>query len=272
MKGFPRVPTGAAAVESELSGHLWVLEALAGDPFRFRLRADGRIEFGDDERTFDGDPPAVYRAAVRHVRERLDRERLRTALADPSSVTFLGTATVHRGIDYDWTRLPPFLGREVHDGEAFLGPGAVEGIYERLGLDPANAVGKELRAADFDPDRYDHPRSAWYDGPAAAVVLRDKTGGRVRLPNPAAGGRDPDPIDGDPDDVAARLVTDRRVERAVQSLDARDRPTGFDAVFERVLDAIHREAADRLGDGRTDLDPGALRSAVASEVRRRLDG
>lgn len=275
MRSFPPVPPLSEAPDDLLSGgHLWIQELVDAGPLRFRLREDGRILAGDDGRRFGGEVPPAYAAAVGHVRRRLDRGALRSAVEDPTAVVFFGGSTHFRGTPYDFRRTPPFLGFDVWDGARgrFLPPDAVEGVYERLGLEPVNALRKELRAVDFDPGRYEFPASAWYDGPVAGVVLRDKTGHRALLSNPAAVRESPDPVADDPAGAARELVTDDRIRRATEALEAAGEPATVPAVVDRTVDLLVREEWARIAAGDREPDRGALRAAVAERVRRSLEG
>ena len=254
MQSFPSLPSAAETPDLFESGHLWIQELVVGAPLRFRLEPSGQVTFAGRERRFE-DPPPSLRAAVRHVRERLDRAVLMAVARDPSEVVFYGVATRHEGVDYDWERLPPFLGTDVHAAErqGFLPPDVVERTFERVGLDPVDAVEKEVRATDFDPADYDLPASAWYDGPAAGVVIRNKTGGRAAIRGDVRG--DPGELQGDPAELAEAVVTPARVRR----VDGED----FDERLDRVLDAGYREEHARLPE----VDGRAFRSAVVERVR-----
>ncbi|WP_435180819.1 RNA ligase family protein [Halorussus sp. AFM4] len=284
MKRYPEVPRAADAPPDLFeSGHLWLQERVDGAHLRFRLRESGLLEFGDRTRTFDDtdDMPASYRHAVRRVRASFDREALRAARDDPASVVFFGEATVRRRIDYDWDRVPAVLGFDVWDADAdrFLPPDAVEQVFDRVGLDPVNAVAKEVRAADFDPGDYDVPESAWYDGPAAGVVVRNKTGGRAVIPNPEVADLDESaPVDPSAEDaeeraeeLAERFVTPERVERVAADLDDRGQRATFDAVFERAFEAVAREEHHLLFGESASVDVQAFRSAVAARVQELFD-
>ena len=131
MKRYPPVPHVDSAPEGLFeSGHLWVQELIDGAQLRFRLRTSGRLEFGDSRRRFGDDPPEPYRHAVRHVRETLDREALRSAVDDVETVVFVGEATHRRTIDYEFGRMPSVLGLDVWDADrgAFLPPDGVERV------------------------------------------------------------------------------------------------------------------------------------------------
>ncbi|WP_162224406.1 hypothetical protein [Halorussus amylolyticus] len=284
MKDFPSVPRADDAPPDLFErGHLWIQEQPDGAPLRFQLRESGLIRFGDRTRVFRDDVPEAYRHAVRHVRERLDRTALREAVGDPESVVFFGAAMHKRTIDYDWDRTPSVLGFDVWSASrgAFLPPDSVEKIYRRLDLDPVHAFEKEVRAVDFDPEEYEIPESNWYDGPAAGVVVRNKTGDRAEISHSrleqTEGSETPDssadaalPSAASAEDLAEQYATDRRFEKIASELRDRDRPVTFDALYERVVDDIVREQHDRLFDDAADLDFGAFRSEIAARTNRFL--
>lgn len=252
-----------------------MLECVEGGPLRFSVAASGQVTFGDDRRTFDGGlegVPLAVRAAARNVREALDLDALRAATADPSEVTFFGIATRRERVDYDWERLPPFLGTDVWSSArgAYLSPDDVEYAFERLGLASANTVERERPAVHFDLTAYDFPVSNWYEGPVAGLRFRDKTGGRARSRNAGLPQR-PDPTDISPEAFAAQFVTDERVRQAALQLEEDRRAATVDAVCERVLEAVVREEYARLyRDDDLVVNRRALRSAVCECIQRAL--
>lgn len=268
-------PSGGRAADRTTDlpdGHLWLQEYVVGAPFRFSVAESGLTTFGDAERSFD-EVPLPYRFAARHVRERLALDALRTAADDPSAVTFFGVATRREAVDYDWDRLPPVLVTDIWSDarEACLPPDAVERACERLGLTPANPFEKEVPARHFTLATYDVPASEWYDGPAAGVLFRNKTGGRALLWNADLPFDRPDPLDGAAEDLAERFVTAERVERAARDAAERGQAAAFDATFERTLEEVaRREYALLYRDGDLVVDPKAFRSAAAERVQRHL--
>lgn len=272
MRQPPELPSVDAAPSELLeSGHLWILESVVGAPLRFRLRESGIIEFGDGDHVYS-DPeelPPQYRHAVRHVQTTLDREALRAAVEDPSKIVFFGTAVQYQGLDYDWDRTPSYLGQEIWSAttERFRPPDAVDGIFRRLGLQPINPLDQERPARDFDPDQYEMPQSAWYDGPAAGIVIRDKGGYRARRSNPAVEVDGPPPTDdaGTADELAAQFGTESRLSRLVD--EAPSQPLAADQLFERALDAALRELDPRVFTPTGSVDRSAFRSAVAARTR-----
>lgn len=276
-----RSPPALAAVREDLlsSGHLWVREHVAGAPFRFALDDDGLLHFGDDGRTFD--PRAVpvgYRFAARHVRDAFDRDGFRAAVEAPADYTFLTTATRYVGVPYDFDRLPPVVGLAVVGPDGRVPVDRATAAFDRLGLDALPVLERELRVRDVDLANLAWPGSAWYDGPAAGLVV-DNRGGPWALyvrdgDAPAA---DPEPFDvADPDALATRLVGPDRVADAVglaavtgasELADALGvAGIGVDAVQTPVVDAVLREEWGRIAatDG---LDAASIAEAVGRRAR-----
>lgn len=274
MKTYPTIPRVDEAPEGIFdSGHLWLLEKIDGAQLRFQLRESGALRIGDRDRVYDDpeDIPEPYDHAVRHVRERLDRDALRDAVDDVESVVLFGEATHYHTIEYDWDRLPSFLGFDVWSGSggSFRPPGAVQAIFERLGLAPVNAIERERHTRDFDPDSYTVPDSAWYDGPAAGVVARNKRGGRATLIHPEFQGETPSP---DPGLTAETVVAERVSEPRLRALEAeltrRDGAVTFDTLYDRAVTDVLRTEHGRLRS----IDRPELRSEIASRTRTFLDG
>ncbi|WP_135823345.1 RNA ligase family protein [Halorussus ruber] len=277
MKQFPPVPRAEEAPADLFdAGHLWIQERIDGLHLRFRLRESGVLEFGDRQRVYGSDTddvPLAYHHAVRHARESFDREALRASVEDLSSVVFFAEATVRRAIDYDWGRTPSILGFDVWNGaeERFLPPDSVERVYDRLGLDSVNVFQKEARAIDFSPESYEVPSSAWYDGPAAGVVVRNKTGQRAVIRHPDFESEpDAEPLSAPADELAERYATRQRVEAVARRLESAGRPVTFDAVYERVVEAIAREEYHRLFHEQSSVDLSDFRSEVAARTQEFL--
>ncbi|GAB7008483.1 hypothetical protein [Halorubrum trueperi] len=313
MRAFSPLPTvtDGAAPDDLLRGHLWILELIDGTGLRFRMDETGLLRFGDPKATYadDGEVPLELRPAVRHVREEFDREALRAAVNDPEGITFFGVATHRRGTDYDWARLPPFLGTDVYaedvDTEdvdtadvsaedakgregAFRPPDAAAAIFEGVGLAPVDAVEREVNARDFDPDAYAIPDSAWRDGPAAGVVVRNKRGGRGKITGeigtepandgePANGGKpanDDESIAAadDPDALVESHATRERFDRVVAAIERHGDPVTVDSLTDRIVESLARETPVSLGDGtRASVDPEGIRSAVVPRAQSFID-
>jgi hypothetical protein len=277
MKQFPSIPRVATAPEGIFDeGHLWLLEKVDGANFRFQLQQSGLIRFGDRSRVYD-DPDAVpdpYQHAVRHVQNHLDRPALRAAVDDVEDIVFFGEAMHQHTIEYDWDRTPSFLGFDIWSvsRDAFRPPDAVEQIFDHLGLQPINAIERELPAAHFDPDSYSVPDSAWYDGPAEGVVLRNKRGQRAKLLHPDFQEVDDTiPVDASAATLADKYATSRRFEKLAAKLEDRGERVKFETLYERVLEDIIREEHKQLYYGGATIEMDTFRSEVAALTREFVD-
>jgi hypothetical protein len=277
MKKFPSIPRVANAPDRLFEeGHLWLLEKVDGANVRFQLQQSGLVLFGDRSRVYE-DPdaiPAPYQHAVRHIRENLDREALRSAVDTVEDVVFFGEAMHQHTITYEWERTPSFLGSGVWSADAatFYPFDTVERIFSRLGLEPVNAFEKECRARHFDLESYTIPQSEWYDGPAEGVIIRNKRGHRAKLLHPEF--REVDetvPVDAPAEELAAKYATRRRFEKLVAKLDDRHQSVTFEGLYEHALDDIVREEHKQLYHGDTDVDMQAFRSEVAALTRKFLE-
>ena len=271
MKRYPSIPRFDEAPEELFdSGHLWLTELIDGAHLRVQLRESGLLRFGDRNRVYDeaDEIPVSYCHAIRHVRERLNREALFDAVDDVESIVLFGEATHFHAIEYDWDRMPSFLGFDVYSAETegFRPPDAAEQIFERLGLASVNAFEREVNTRDFDPRSYDVPDSAWYDGPAAGDVVRNKTGGRTKLLHPEYSAADPEPFETSAEELADRYATERRFERLARDLETRGQVISFEALYERAFESILRETHGKLFAGGSSIDSSALRSAVADRT------
>lgn len=253
MQQFPEV-VDLTTTPDALAGHVWLFESVTGLPLRVQMEADGQLRFGDERRPLDtAAVPVALRPAVRAVRTQFRRDALRAAVDDVTSVTVFGTATCYRGLDYDWDRLPPFVVTDVYAAgrEGLLTPDATVDSAERLGLTPAPAVRKELRADAFDPSSVEFPSSEWADAPVAGLVAADKHGARGKVDNDAIEAPT-DPGFTDPAAAAGALV-----------------PETADEEIDRVLDAVVRRNYGRLVAAGIDPDDGDFHGAVAREVGKR---
>lgn len=215
--------------------------------------------------------PRRYHAAIRQVREHLDRDVLYEAIDRVEDVTFIGVATYRRRIDYDWQRLPAFVGLDVWFEEkgAFRPPDAVEGIYDRLGIEPVNAIDREVRVRDFDLDRQSFPPSSWYDGPVTGLLIKNKRGGRGRLHNPAIDEElSTDSTNQSPEAIVDDYPVHELFKRVKSDLEGVEKPIRVGTIVKRSMEVLYREQHHRLGRAKSRVDPEELRSTLAHEASR----
>jgi hypothetical protein len=279
VRDLPTVPSLGDAPPDHLQGHVWVHEWLDGVAIRFSVAPAGYLQFGGPERVFDEVPPELGYAG-RFVERAFDLGGFLDTVDEPARYTFVGVATHHRSVDYDWDRLPPVLGTAIWDEaeERWLPPDRVQQVFDRLGPPPVTVVERERSVAQRPLARYDLPASAWYDGPAAGVTFVDKRGHRARSVDPDLPDEPPTVhVDtGDASVLADRFVTDDLMATRAAALRDGDEPVAFDPLFEAVLDRVSRGNHGALFRGVTDtgaidLDWGRFRGGVAEQARRWLE-
>lgn len=274
MHQWPETPMLADTVE--FTGHIWIQELPTGGRFRFTVAPSGLVTFATADGTFDSaaSVPVAFRRAAHQVAEQLDRDALQAATDSPSAITFCGIATRNEGVDYDWGAVPPFVGTDVWSGrkERYLSPDAATGVFDRLGLPTLPAIEKEQPAAHTDLTRFDDPTgfppSAWRDGPAAGVLVRDKDGGRAAAwsvaPTDTASTAEQSATE-----LAATYATADRIATTVASVAGDGTAVTVDAIRDRLVADVAREAyAELFADGVFVASLAAFESAVAERVQR----
>lgn len=276
MNSFPETPS--LDESADFQGHLWIQELPTGGRFRFSVADSGLITYGTADETFTGvdTVPPPYRRAADTISTQLDRTALRNATEQPEQVTFFGRATRNEGVDYDWTTLPPFVGIDVWSPrrDGVFPPDTATTVFERLGLPTPPAVEKEVPATHTDLSQYEtdaaFPASVWREGPAAAVLLRDKTGGRAHVQHPDSDPL-PEPVTRDPAELAAEYATDQRIERAVDALSEEGQaPTADDVRTRLIANLARKQYAHLRGTAGHITATQEFQSAVAARVQTYL--
>lgn len=256
---FPPTPSISEA-SSELldTGHLWLFELVDGSPLCFQMDETGLLRYGHEDRWYAGleHIPAPIRAACHTVESHLNRDALFNALSAVSDLVFVGRATYYRTMHYDWGSLPAFLGYDIytHDEQRWLRPDEIVQVYTAIGLAHAPIIKKEYRARDFDPRRFDIPRSAYGDTAAYGILIRNKAGGRAVLY--AEHSPESCPWTGPPDQFVADFLTPQRINRIV------DEP---ERQIDDIVLAMYREATPLL-EGPLRSEMPAIREAIADTL------
>ncbi|MFW5905217.1 MAG: hypothetical protein ACOCUO_00035 [archaeon] len=245
-------------------GHLWLQEYLTGPILGFEMDETGLLTFGVDGTEFDTAPPSVRRA-VGHVRQSVDRDRLRSGVDDVATFVFFGVATRYEGLEYDWDALPPFVGLDIwaESEGRFVTPDVAERVFNAIGLTPVPAFEKEVPASHFDPNSFDIPTSHWRDGRAAGVVVRNKSGGAAVVERTAAFA-DASAVSNE--SVAIEAAVACGFTDALAAMDATVETVDVDALSDSLFERVARVAYHDIADG-LDRRPDAVRSDVGSAVR-----
>lgn len=277
MHAVPETPE--LTLPPDLTGHLWIQELPTGGWLRFQVTAGGALAFGTPDATYATVTalPAPYRRAAWDLRDAVDRDAVRAATDDPEAVTFVGRATWNEGLAYPWRDVPAFLGTDVWtaERERYLPPDQAATAFDRIGLPTLPAIAKEQPAAHTDLAQYTDPdgfpSSAWRDGRAAGVLLRDKTGTRARGWRSIGTDTEQPHDDVSVESLVTQYVTETRIADTVADLEAEGNPPSVEGVRDRVVADVARENYPVLyRDGDPVVSMRAFESAVAEAVQRHL--
>lgn len=288
MKRYPKIRRiGHPDADGVLAdGELVILEKVDGNNFRFRLTESGKLRFGSRRTKLGTDPDGIggqFDDVTDYLAETVDRAALSRLEREHGPLVFFGENAVEHTLEYDWERLPQFLGFDVWlaDEEAFAPYDLAVELIEAVGLEPAPLVERTTAAAfreshvPADGDRsdvdYEIPESQYRDGPAEGVVVRNvATGRRAKIVAEAFRERRESTDDGPTTDTE-RLVetycTDARIRKAIFRLvdegewDAVEMPMMRDLPM-AVIEDVFREEAREIALNDWEIDTRELRKRV----------
>lgn len=267
MRPYPPLESIEKTTDVLDGGHLWLQEFVTGPVLGFSMDESGMLTFGMDGDPLDSVPPSLLRS-VDHVRERIDRDRLRNGVDDVSEFVFYGIATRYEGVDYDWNALPAFLGLDIWAApeSRFVAADVSERVFDSIGLSHVPAFRKEVPTREFDPDSYEPPESHWRDGSAVGVIVRNKGGGRALIVDSSVGSATVSRLDLE---TAVGEGVSHRLRSVVGHLNGTVKSLDVDAITERLFQRIAREEFEAIRP-QLETDPDTVRSSIGSAVRREM--
>lgn len=221
-----RSPDPASAV----SGDVRTEEAVSGLPLRFRYK-DDVLKFGIGSTTHIGDPPLNYRHATDHIRKEIDRHEVLRF----DDYTFLGYATTYVGIEYNWNKIPSYVGCDIYNEEQneFLGAKEVERIHSEIGLSSQPTTSNE--------------ESVYRDGTVRGIEYRQDRNRYVSL-NPVTTKKE-----------IRTDITQKDVNEFIEVADT----SSFEELRRHVMNAVYRRYVI--------ADTAKLKSSVSQYVRAALE-
>lgn len=267
MRRYPPIESIDESTGVLDGGHLWLQEYVTGPVLGFSMDESGMLTFGMNGEPLETIPPSL-RCAVDHVRERIDRDRLRSGVDDVSAFVFFGIATRNEGVEYDWDALPPFLGLDIWaaSAERFVSADVCERVFDSIGLSSVPSFRKEVPTHSFDPSSYEPPNSHWRDGPAVGVIVRNKRGGRALLEDAAL---ESTSSPRHSVDAGIDAGVTQGLRSVVGRLDGTMNSLDVDVVTERLFERIARVEFETVRS-ELETDPEGLRASVGNAVRREM--
>lgn len=163
----------------DTDGKLVIQEKMDGANFRFHIDVDGEYTFGSRnvsyENVRDEDIPKDFRPTIEYVRNTINDSQLETSVEQFGALTIFGESMHPHTIAYDWDAVPRFLGFDVykHDGEEWMEPQTASDVIRLCGLQSCPQIDLVRDVAAFDVEEYLPPQSAYRDGEAEGIVVRN---------------------------------------------------------------------------------------------------
>ena len=232
----------------------------------------------------DGQPGlqgfAGYKAGMTHVVLINDEpDSPREGMEETVPVTVIETppmrAVALRAYEDTPYGLRPLTDVWTDERAQYLSPDMATSAFDRLGLPTPPAIVKEQPAAHTDIARYteaeEFPSSAWRDGRAAGVLIRDKTGTRAQAWRPRVTEAESAHDAQSAESLTEQYATEARLAAVVDRLQNAGEAPSVETVRDRVVADIAREHYPVLyHDGAPVVSMRAFESAVAETVHRYL--
>lgn len=157
---------------------IWVEEKIDGTNIRIFIH-DGKITFGSHKRELDENPEKFFIRILEYINYKLKGKDL----SKYNNYILYGEGCIKHTINYDWDKIPPFLGFDILDCNTnrFLKPKDASLIFESLGFTFVPILNLELNiltaktASFFLSELNDEklPQSKYYLGSVEGLVFKN---------------------------------------------------------------------------------------------------
>lgn len=172
FKKYPKIrQLGHKENDGILDGELCIEEKIDGANFRFMFK-DDRIIFGsrtqsigDSEMEISGN----WKRCVGFIRETVENSKKQGL----KGLMFYGENCIKHSYEYDWDKIPPFLGFDIYDlkKEQFIDVSKKHLLFKKLGLPSIESV--IVLAKDLTEKDLEIPMSEYADNVAEGIVIKN---------------------------------------------------------------------------------------------------
>lgn len=157
-----------------------VQEKIDGANFRFMLK-NGRLVFGsrnqflglEETNTFN----KQFQRCIDYIKRTVDKSALQKLSNEKGSLIFFGEDCIKHTINYDWDRIPPFLGFDVYSfkKKTFFPFSSVDTMFYNIGLPtvPLILITDEKKDIQKLVKGINELKSEYYDGYAEGIVIKN---------------------------------------------------------------------------------------------------
>lgn len=289
MKKFPKIKRLGHTENNGLlesnNEHITVQEKLDGANFRFTLEQNLDEEYHTEDRELvfgsrnveyknERDTDDTFQHAIDYVRENVDIPRLEYLQANCGELTVFGEAMHSHTIDYDWVNTPSFIGYSIHSKTN----GFIDALRSIKFIDFIGLPTTRIHPVDVVMDGFDCPESAFYDGPAEGVVVKNDETGQVakvrskefKEMHGASHGKTPEEYEpADSVVLAHQFATEARILKMIHKYNDRGVDVNMSVMedlWRDVFDDIIEEEYDTIFLGDHTINTKDFRSEVASNT------
>lgn len=282
---------------------LIIKEKLDGANFRFTFNEDDQLVFGSKNVEYideDGEPAydssdyekldSRFTNAIEYIREEVD-----VSGKTWQRYTFFGENMVSHSLEYEWEKIPQFIGFDVYDHAEYrwLTVKEAYNLFDKLGLETAPII-MSVDAGAFkqkhnSEEGFPIPESQWRDGKGEGVVIintdkeeNDRSGFNTRAKlvteefkekhKEATGARQSVEAIHGHEKAVSKFCTDQRIRKRIHAMQNEGRKLGMDLMANkdnskglpmRVAMDIVEEEYDGFVSSNWKVDFKEFRSLVA---------
>jgi hypothetical protein len=205
---------------------LYIEEKIDGANFRFKIDSTGKIVFGSRTQYLGTENDQIggrWNKCVEYIKEKMENADLKAF----AGWVFYGECCVPHTIQYDWSRMPPFIGFDIRVfGGKYLEPHEAKAFFESFGLTFVPILGTVTVREALNWNEKNVPMSAYYGGQAEGVVFKSYKLQRFakfvtddfRKKNKKVFGKTPKHTTTDEENFIATYVTNNRIEKIIYKM------------------------------------------------------
>lgn len=157
---------------SDSEDEIIVEEKIDGTNMRFMIK-DKRIIFGSHTKELENQPEKFFCRSIEYIKNKLANKDL----SKYNDFIFFGEGCIKHTIDYNWDKIPPFLGFDIwrFTENQFIDSATAILIYNQLGLDFVPILNIAFTAKECLELKMDDsiiPKSQYYEGQAEGIVFK----------------------------------------------------------------------------------------------------
>ena len=169
MKKYPKIfALGKEETEGLLDGELVLQEKIDGGNFRFMFK-DGEVIFGSRTQEFESDDVEQWKRVINYLKTQVKDKKKK------EGVIFFGEAILRHTLNYDFDKMPAFLGFDVWHikKEEFLPYKKVLKLFKQYDIELCPFIKQGIWNKDLSEKDLEIPRSKYVDNWAEGIMIKN---------------------------------------------------------------------------------------------------